>query len=139
MSFSELGLTPALCTPLTAMGYTQPTPVQVASIPVVLTGADLIARAQTGTGKTAAFALPMIERLLLRPGRGKTRDPLGLVLVPTRELALQVQRAIAKYGASSRLRVAPIFGGVGMGPQVKALRAGRCSAVTRTDERHVSR
>ena len=66
MPFTKLGLTPSLCTPLAKMGYTQPTPVQSASIPIILTGADLLARAQTGTGKTAAFALPMIERLLLR-------------------------------------------------------------------------
>jgi len=106
------------------MGYTQPTPVQSASIPIILTGADLLARAQTGTGKTAAFALPMIERLLLRERRAKTRAPLGLVLVPTRELAIQVQRALATYGAAVRLRVTPIFGGVGMAPQINALRNG---------------
>ena len=124
MSFANLGLTPSLCTPLTKMGYTQPTPVQSASIPIILTGVDLLARAQTGTGKTAAFALPMIERLLLRERRAKTRAPLGLVLVPTRELAIQVQRALATYGAAVRLRVTPIFGGVGMAPQIKALRNG---------------
>ncbi len=124
MPFSKLGLTPSLCTPLAKMGYTQPTPVQSASIPIILTGADLLARAQTGTGKTAAFALPMIERLLLRERREKTRAPLGLVLVPTRELAIQVQRALATYGAAVRLRVTPIFGGVGMTPQIKALRNG---------------
>ena len=124
MPFSKLGLTPSLCTPLAKMGYTQPTPVQSASIPVILTGADLLARAQTGTGKTAAFALPMIDRLLLRERRVKTRAPLGLVLVPTRELAIQVQRALATYGAAARLRVTPIFGGVGMAPQSKALRNG---------------
>src|SRR5262245_17420682 len=124
MPFSKLGLTPSLCTPLAKMGYTQPTPVQSASIPIILTGADLLARAQTGTGKTAAFGLPMIERLLLRERRAKTRAPLGLVLVPTRELAMQVQRALATYGAAVRLRVTPIFGGVGMAPQIKALRNG---------------
>jgi len=124
MPFSKLGLTPSLCTPLAKMGYTQPTPVQLASIPIILTGADLLARAQTGTGKTAAFALPMIQRLLLGERRAKTRAPLGLVLVPTRELAIQVQRALATYGASVRLRVTPIFGGVGMAPQINALRNG---------------
>jgi ATP-dependent RNA helicase RhlE len=124
MPFSSLGLTPALCTPLARMGYTQPTPVQSASIPIILTGADLLARAHTGTGKTAAFALPMIERLVVRERRAKTRAPLGLVLVPTRELAVQVQRALATYGAAVRLRVTPIFGGVGMAPQIKALSSG---------------
>ena len=124
MSFSKLGLAPSLYSPLETMGYTQPTAVQSASIPLILTGADVLARAQTGTGKTAAFALPMIQRLVMRPHRAKSRLPLGLVLVPTRELALQVQRAFAKYGAAARLRVAPIFGGVGMPPQIQALRNG---------------
>src|SRR5690349_1052812 len=124
MPFSTLGLTPALCTPLAKMGYTQPTPVQSASIPIILTGADLLARAQTGTGKTAAFGLPMIERLARRERRTKPGAPLGLVLVPTRELAMQVQRALATYGAAVRLRSTPIFGGVGMAPQIKALRNG---------------
>src|SRR5262245_31258681 len=90
MSFSKLGLTPSLCLPLARLGYEQPTPIQSRAIPVVLTGADLLARAQTGTGKTAAFGLPMIERIVAR--RGKPRLPRGLVLVPTRELAAQVHR-----------------------------------------------
>ena len=125
MPFSKLGLAPALCTPLARMGYMKPTPVQTESIPIVLGGADLLARAQTGTGKTAAFGLPMIERLLLRGGRrAKARTPRGLVLVPTRELALQVHRALAVYGAPLQLRVTPIFGGVAMGPQIQALREG---------------
>ena len=124
MSFSTLGLAPVLCKPLAGMGYTEPTPVQSAAIPLVLRGADLLARAQTGTGKTAAFALPMIERLLLRHRRSKVRGPRGLVLVPTRELAIQVHRALATYGASVQLRVTPIFGGVPMPTQVKALRLG---------------
>ncbi len=124
MPFSKLGLTPSLCTPLVSMGYTKPTPVQSAAIPIILTGSDLLARAQTGTGKTAAFALPMIQRLVLRERRAKTRAPLGLVLVPTRELAIQVQRSFAAYGAVARLRVTPIFGGVGMAPQIKALQTG---------------
>jgi ATP-dependent RNA helicase RhlE len=106
------------------MGYTKPTPVQSASIPIILTGSDLLARAQTGTGKTAAFALPMIQRLLMEGRRTKTRAPLGLVLVPTRELAVQVQRSLATYGAAVRLRVTPIFGGVGMTPQIKTLQNG---------------
>jgi ATP-dependent RNA helicase RhlE len=124
MPFSKLGLAPSLCTPLARMGYAQPTPVQAASIPLVLSGVDLLARAQTGTGKTAAFALPMIERLLLRGQRPKRRGPLGLVLVPTRELAVQVHGALATYGAPVRLRVTHIFGGVPMPPQVRALTHG---------------
>ncbi len=124
MPFSKLGLAPSLCTPLARMGYGQPTPVQSESIPFVLSGSDLLARAQTGTGKTAAFGLPMIERLFLRGRSARTRSPRGLVLVPTRELALQVRRALATYGAPVQLRVLPIFGGVPMGPQVQALKQG---------------
>jgi len=124
MPFSKLGLTPSLCTPLVRMGYTEPTPVQSASIPLVLRGADLLARAQTGTGKTAAFGLPMIERLLVGRRRTVTRSPLGLVLVPTRELAIQVQRALMTYGTPVGLRVTAIFGGVPMPAQVKALKQG---------------
>ena len=125
MPFATLGLSPSLCTPLTRLGYTSPTPVQVKSIPVVLSGADLLARAQTGTGKTAAFGLPMIDRLIVRrPRAGHRTKPLGLVLVPTRELALQVTKSLSEYGASVQLRVLPIFGGVSMQPQVQALRRG---------------
>ncbi len=124
MSFSNFGLTPSLCTPLARLGYVEPTPVQTQSIPLVLRGADLLARAQTGTGKTAAFGLPMIERLLTRGQRAGARRPRGLVLVPTRELAVQVYRALSTYGAPVQLRVAPIYGGVSMGPQVQALARG---------------
>jgi ATP-dependent RNA helicase RhlE len=106
------------------MGYAEPTPVQSASIPLVLSGADLLARAQTGTGKTAAFGLPMIQRLVLARRRPSSRSPLGLVLVPTRELAVQVQRALATYGAPVDARVAAIFGGASMSEQVKVLRRG---------------
>ncbi len=125
MSFSDLGLAPSLCHPLARKGYDLPTPVQTQSIPLVLSGTDLLARAQTGTGKTAAFGLPMIERLLLRSTRhASTRAPRGLVLVPTRELALQVERALATYGSPLRVRVTAIYGGVPMGPQKKALQQG---------------
>ena len=123
MPFSKLGLAPAVCASLVRLGYKQPTAVQSASIPLVLSGADLLARAQTGTGKTAAFALPMIQRLLLRR-RGPSRGPLGLVLVPTRELAIQVHSALARYGAPVQLRVTAIFGGVSISAQIKALKHG---------------
>jgi ATP-dependent RNA helicase RhlE len=123
MSFPELGLPESLCTAVARMGYAQPTPVQAASIPLVLAGRDLLARAQTGTGKTAAFGLPMIQRLTAAR-RGAPSRPRGLVLVPTRELAEQVQRALAGFGAPHRLRVAAIYGGVSMGPQLRALRQG---------------
>ena len=124
MPFSKLGLAPVLCSPLAGQGYQQPTPVQEASIPLVLDGKDLLARAQTGTGKTAAFGLPMIDRLFVRGGKARTHAPRGLVLVPTRELAVQVQRALTNYGAPVRLRAAEIVGGVPMGRQIQALRRG---------------
>jgi ATP-dependent RNA helicase RhlE len=122
--FSQLGLSPAACASLARLGYETPTPIQSEAIPVVLTGVDLLARAQTGTGKTAAFGLPLIERLLtLKTSAGHGR-PRGLVLVPTRELAGQVHDALSKYAAPGRLRVAVVFGGVSMGAQVQALRRG---------------
>src|SRR5690349_2730413 len=124
MSFSTLGLTPSLSLPLARLGYDQPTPIQARAIPAVLTGTDLLARAQTGTGKTAAFGLPMIERIVARREGGRSRRPQGLVLVPTRELAAQVHRSLATYGAPAQIRVAAIFGGVGMGPQIQSLRQG---------------
>jgi ATP-dependent RNA helicase RhlE len=124
MSFSKLGLTPAICLPLARLGYEQPTPIQTQAIPIALTGTDLLARAQTGTGKTAAFGLPMIERIVARRAGGRSRLPRGLVLVPTRELAAQVHRSLATYGAPVQIRVTAIFGGVGMGAQIQSLRQG---------------
>jgi len=123
MSFARLGLTPSICLPLGSLGYREPTPIQTQAIPAVLTGADLLARAQTGTGKTAAFGLPMIQRIAAAR-RGAGRRPRGLVLVPTRELAAQVQRALSTYAAPAQLRVTSIFGGVGMGAQIQALKQG---------------
>ena len=124
MSFEKLGLSPVVCAPLARLGYAEPTPVQSQAIPVVLSGVDLLARAQTGTGKTAAFGLPMIERLLTGPGVKRRFSPRALVLVPTRELAVQVHRSLSEYGAPSRIRVTSIFGGVGMGAQIQELRRG---------------
>ncbi len=125
MPFAALGLSPSLSTPLARLGYTTPTPVQVKSIPVVLTGKDLLARAQTGTGKTAAFGLPMIDRLLVRGGvAAGMRKPRGLVLVPTRELALQVHKSLSTYGVPANLRVTAIFGGVSIVPQKRELVRG---------------
>ena len=125
MPFLKLGLSPSLCTPLARLGYTQPTPVQTQSIPVVLSGRDLLAKAQTGTGKTAAFGLPMIDRLLVRGGVASgSRKPRGLVLVPTRELALQVHKSLATYGVPANLRVTAIFGGVSIVPQKAELQRG---------------
>jgi ATP-dependent RNA helicase RhlE len=122
--FSQLGLSSTARASLTRLGYETPTPIQTEAIPIVLTGVDLLARAQTGTGKTAAFGLPIIDRLLAREstsGHGRTR---ALVLVPTRELAVQVHQSLASYAASTRLRVAAIFGGVSMHGQIQTLRRG---------------
>ncbi len=122
MPFSALGLSPSLCTPLARLGYTTPTPVQAQAIPIVLSGRDLLARAQTGTGKTAAFGLPMVDRLFIRnPKPVQSRKPRGLVLVPTRELALQVHKALSTYGIPANLRATVVLGGVAMRPQVQAL------------------
>jgi ATP-dependent RNA helicase RhlE len=125
MPFASLGLSPSLSNPLARLGYNTPTPVQLKSIPIVLTGKDLLARAQTGTGKTAAFGLPMIDRLLVRGGvAAGMRKPRGLVLVPTRELALQVHKSLSTYGVPANLRVTAIFGGVSIVPQKKELLRG---------------
>jgi ATP-dependent RNA helicase RhlE len=124
MSFSELGLSPVLCTAVEKLGYATPTPIQIQTIPVALQTRDLMAGAATGTGKTAAFALPMLERLLVAggPRRGIPGKPRSLVLVPTRELAAQVHESFRKYGRGLGLISTAIFGGVGMRAQIQALR-----------------
>jgi len=121
--FSELGLSSTVAARLPRLGYQTPTPIQTQAIPLVLSGGDVLARAQTGTGKTAAFGLPMIERMLVQNAAAR-HTPRGLILVPTRELAAQVHAALTAYAASTRVRVTAIFGGVGMGGQVEALRRG---------------
>jgi ATP-dependent RNA helicase RhlE len=122
--FSQLGLGPRACASLARLGYERPTPIQTEAIPLVLSRVDLLARAQTGTGKTAAFGLPMIERLLARESRAVGRMPAGLILVPTRELAVQVHQALSRYAEATPLRVVAIFGGVAMNGQLEALRRG---------------
>jgi ATP-dependent RNA helicase RhlE len=125
MSFATLGLSEVLLHPLARLGYEKPTAVQTRAIPLVLSGRDLMARAQTGTGKTAAFGLPMIDRLLVHARKPRAAGaPRGLVLVPTRELALQVHQALLQYGAPVHLRCAVIVGGASMRPQLDALRRG---------------
>jgi len=118
--FAELGLSDAALAALTALGYEEPTPVQRETIPLLLAGRDLLVQAATGTGKTAAFALPMIQSL----ARDRSDRPRGLVLVPTRELAMQVCEAIHKYSRGSDLDVAPLYGGSSMDQQIRALRRG---------------
>ncbi|HET7703443.1 MAG TPA: DEAD/DEAH box helicase [Candidatus Limnocylindrales bacterium] len=132
MSFDALGLTPELLRAVADQGYTEPTPVQREAIPLVLAGRDLLAGAQTGTGKTAAFVLPILQRLNAGPARADNRDTRApgpspircLVLTPTRELALQVEESVRIYGAQRRVRSVAIYGGVGYDPQIRALRAG---------------
>jgi len=123
MSFDSLGLAPALLRALAEYGYTQATPIQAAAIPAALEGHDLLAAAQTGTGKTAAFALPLLQKLSAS-GQTLTRRPRALILTPTRELAAQIHDNMRSYGKHLRVSAATIFGGVGMGPQVNLLRRG---------------
>ncbi len=123
MSFESLGLAPALLRALAEYGYEQPTPIQAAAIPAVLEGGDLLAAAQTGTGKTAAFALPLLQRMAAA-GHATGRRPRALVLTPTRELAAQIHDNLRDYGKYVKVSSTTIFGGVGMGPQVQALRRG---------------
>jgi len=120
-AFADLGLKPELVRALTALGYEEPTPIQAESIPPMLEGRDLLGQAATGTGKTAAFALPLLQRL--HPG-ADADEPIALVLVPTRELAMQVSEAIHRYGKEMGARVLPIFGGQPIGRQLSALRRG---------------
>jgi ATP-dependent RNA helicase DeaD len=119
--FSDLRLAPELCRALSSLGYEEPTPIQRAAIPPLLEGRDLVGQAATGTGKTAAFALPLLQRILTGGGRGEL---LALVLVPTRELAVQVSEAMNSYGRDMGARVLPIYGGEPIGRQLGALRRG---------------
>jgi superfamily II DNA/RNA helicase len=122
MNFDELGLSPELLRAVADAGYTTPTPIQEQAIPVVLTGRDVLGCAQTGTGKTAGFTLPMIE--ILHKGRAKARMPRSLILEPTRELAAQVSESFEKYGKYHRLTKALLIGGMSMGDQEKVLDRG---------------
>ena len=122
-TFAQLGLAEPLVQALTECGYTQPTPIQEQAIPPILAGRDLLGCAQTGTGKTAAFALPVLQHLgkTWREGRPGVRV---LVLTPTRELATQIDDSFGRYGVSVPFRRLVIFGGVGQAPQVSGLRRG---------------
>ncbi len=125
MSFTSLGLSPALLRALARQGYENPTAIQAEAIPLALAGHDLLAGAQTGTGKTAAFALPLLERMFPNGQRnGHSGRPRALILTPTRELAAQVAESLRTYGREVGVRASLIFGGVGMQPQVESLRRG---------------
>jgi ATP-dependent RNA helicase RhlE len=119
VDFATLGLRSEVLDAVKDAGYTSPTPIQRAAIPLALEGRDLIGLAQTGTGKTAAFTLPIIDRLLDGPHRVR-----ALILTPTRELCVQVEASFQKYGKHSGLEVVPIYGGVALEPQIKTLRKG---------------
>lgn len=124
MDFSELGLSAELVQAVADQGYREPTPIQQKAIPPVLAGEDLLAAAQTGTGKTAAFVLPMLHRIAADGSRRRARHARTLILTPTRELAIQVHESVVEYGAGLDLSSAVIFGGVKAGPQIKRLSRG---------------
>lgn len=124
MPFRSLGLSPKVYQAVQEAGYTEPTPIQTAAIPLILTGTDLIGIAQTGTGKTAAFTLPVLTKLAEQVTDWATQKTLTLILAPTRELAVQIEENVRAYAHHLPLRVATIFGGVGERPQIEALKTG---------------
>lgn len=121
-TFADLGLSPKVLAAIESAGYASPTPIQAAAIPVAIKGQDVLGIAQTGTGKTASFTLPMITRL--EAGRARARMPRSLILAPTRELATQVAASFEKYGTNNKLNLALLIGGVAMDEQVKKLDRG---------------
>ncbi|GLS04647.1 hypothetical protein GCM10007860_17940 [Chitiniphilus shinanonensis] len=121
MSFASLGLNEALVRAVTELGYTEPTPIQTQAIPAILSGGDLMAGAQTGTGKTAGFTLPILQRLTETPREGAPRIR-ALILTPTRELAAQVEESVRNYGKHVKLKSLVIFGGVAINPQIDKLK-----------------
>lgn len=123
MTFQDLNLIQPILTAVAEENYTQPTPIQQQAIPIILSGKDLIGCAQTGTGKTAAFAIPMLQLLTGRPGK-QPKGIRALILTPTRELAIQIDDSFATYGRHLKLKHTAIFGGVSQVNQVKALKAG---------------
>jgi ATP-dependent RNA helicase RhlE len=133
MSFSDLGLKPELLRAVADKGYDTPSPIQIQAIPAVLAGRDVLAGAQTGTGKTAGFVLPILQRLAAAAAPGD-RAPRALILAPTRELAAQVAQSVRDYGKYVPLRVTQVFGGVSINPQISALRSG-CDILVATPGR----
>ena len=122
MKFTDLGLPESLIRALKKSDYDEPTPVQQSTIPLIQEGKDVMATSQTGTGKTAGFVLPMLERLM--SNQSKQRKIRGLIITPTRELAAQVHASIEKYGRYTELKSTVVFGGVNINPQKKTLRQG---------------
>jgi ATP-dependent RNA helicase RhlE len=134
MSFSDLGLSPELMRAVADKGYDTPSPIQAQAIPAVLSGRDVLAGAQTGTGKTAGFVLPILQRLLDDTAHGTSRAPRALVLTPTRELAAQVAQSARDYGKYVQLQTYQVFGGVSINPQISNLRSG-CDVLVATPGR----
>src|ERR1700734_2510595 len=134
MSFSDLGLLPELLRAVADKGYDTPSPIQIQAIPAVLAGRDVLAGAQTGTGKTAGFVLPILQRLAADTANAASRAPRALVLTPTRELAAQVAQSARDYGKHMQLRTYQVFGGVSINPQISALRSG-CDILVATPGR----
>jgi ATP-dependent RNA helicase RhlE len=134
MSFSDLGLLPELMRAVADKGYDTPSPIQIQAIPAVLAGRDVLAGAQTGTGKTAGFVLPILQRLTADAANAASRAPRALVLTPTRELAAQVAQSARDYGKYLPLRTYQVFGGVSINPQISALRSG-CDILVATPGR----
>ncbi len=123
-NFSDLKLLPELLKTISAEGYDKPTPIQSAAIPTILMGKDLLGIAQTGTGKTAAFSLPLLQNLMGTKGGLTPKSPRSLILVPTRELAVQVHKSLETYGRGLSMKYAVIYGGVGQAQQVQSLARG---------------
>ncbi len=123
-TFSGLGIAEPMVRALTEAGYETPTPIQAAAIPELMAGRDLLALAQTGTGKTAAFALPVMQKLLTGHELRKSRSVRALILAPTRELAIQIHDSVRAYGRHLHLKSTVIVGGVSQGAQVKAMSSG---------------
>src|ERR1017187_3209222 len=134
MSFSGLGLLPELLRAVADKGYDVPSPIQLQAIPAVLSGRDVLAGAQTGTGKTAGFVLPILQRLVADTAHGTSRAPRALVLTPTRELAAQVAQSSRDYGKYLQLHTYQVFGGVSINPQISNLRSG-CDVLVATPGR----
>ncbi|MBK9783535.1 MAG: DEAD/DEAH box helicase [Betaproteobacteria bacterium] len=124
MQFTDLGLKAELLRAISEQGYDTPTPIQQKAIPAVMAGHDLMASAQTGTGKTAGFTLPILHRLASGPNTRTSKRPRVLVLVPTRELAIQVEESVRTYGKHLPINSLAVFGGVGINPQIASLRRG---------------
>jgi ATP-dependent RNA helicase RhlE len=124
MPFRALNLSPQILQAVGEAGYTEPTPIQVAAIPLILAGHDVIGIAQTGTGKTAAFVLPILVKLAASMQKGQRRGPRALVVAPTRELVVQIEENVRAYAKHVPLRMATVFGGVSERPQIEALRSG---------------